>query len=331
MFQMVTFVLKRILYAIPLLILISMLSFIVIQAPPGDFLTTKMQELSIQYGTAAEQQVEALRHRYGLGRPIYIQYYMWIRGIILHGDFGLSFARNEPVTNIIARSLPITILITLLTLVFTWAVAIPIGVYSALRQHSFFDYFFTLIAFIGQSVPNFLLALVLMFVFYANFGWSLGGLFSPEFQGANWSWAKFEDMCSHLVLPIIVIGTAGTGGLVRVLRGMVLDELRKEYVSTARAKGLAERIVIWKHVMRIAILPTISTIGWVLPQIVSGEAITAVVLNLPTTGVAMLDALQAQDMYVAGSFVLLLSTLTIIGTLVSDILLAYLDPRIKYD
>ncbi len=328
---MFSYILRRVMYLIPTIIIISILSFAVIQAPPGDFMTTKLEQLSNQYGSAAKEQVAAMRQRYGLGQPIYKQYFSWIKGIILYGDFGISFSKNRPVREIIVNRLPTTILITIMTLAFTWIVGIPIGIYSAIKQHTPFDYFFTLVAFIGRSVPNFLLAMILMFIFYTKFGWSLGGLFSPHYLSEAWSWGKIADLGIHLILPIIVIGTAGTAGLVRVLRSMMLDELGKEYVRTARAKGLSERVVIWKHVVKIAILPIISTIGWILPQIVSGALITSIVLNLPTTGAAMFQALQSQDMYVAGSFVLLLSSLTVIGTLISDIALVKIDPRIRYD
>ena len=242
----------------------------------------------------------------------------------------MSFEENRPVKEILLSRIPPTILITTVTLLFIYIVAVPIGVYSAVKQYSLFDYIFTFFAFIGVATPNFLLALVLMFIFYEAFGWSLGGLYSQGFQGASWSLAKLIDLGKHLVLPVIVLGTAGTAGLVRVLRGTMLDEMRKAYVQTARSKGLAERIVLWKHIFRIAVLPVVSTIGWLLPAIISGEAITSIVLNLPTTGARLLDALKAQDMYVAGSFILILSTLTVIGTMISDILLAALDPRIKY-
>ncbi len=328
---MTTFILRRCLFIIPLLFLISVISFAVIQAPPGDYLTSQIEELRQQYGSAAERQIQALRQRYGLDQPMYIQYFNWIRNIIVDFDFGYSFAESRAVTEIIRARVPLTVLMTFVTLIFTWVVAIPIGVYSAVRQYTVFDYIFTFFAFIGRSIPNFLLALVLMFFFYTTLGWSLGGLFSPEFQGAPWSWAKVIDLARHLVLPVIVIGTAGTAGMVRVLRGMMLDELNKEYVQTARAKGLNERVVIWKHVFRIAVLPIISTVGWLLPRLVSGAMITSIVLNLPTTGARLFEALQHQDMYVAGSFILLLSSLTIIGTLISDILLAQIDPRIRYD
>ena len=328
---MIVFIIRRCLFILPLLFLISVVSFAVIQAPPGDYLTSQIQQLREQFGEAAEREIQTLRTRYGLDRPMYYQYYQWVTGIIFRLDFGQSFAENRSVRSIIANRLPFTVLMTLCTLLFTWAVAIPIGVLSAVKQYSPFDYVFTFFAFIGRSIPNFLLALVLMYIFYASFGWSLGGLFSQEYQRAPWSIGKVLDLARHLILPIIVIGTAGTAGMVRILRGMVLDELNKEYVQTARAKGLSERIVVWKHVFRIAVLPIVSTVGWLLPRLVSGAMITSIVLNLPTTGAAMLSALQTQDMYVAGSFVLLLSSLTIIGTLLSDIMLAQLDPRIRYD
>ncbi|MFW6036115.1 MAG: ABC transporter permease [Halothermotrichaceae bacterium] len=328
---MFAYIMRRCLYIIPTLILISIIAFAVIQAPPGDFLTSQIEQLRQQYGSAADRQIEAMRKRYGLGQPMYTQYFKWVTGILTRFDFGQSFAQNRSVKEIIIRRLPFTVLMTFCTLIFTWAVAIPIGVYSAVKQYTVFDYIFTFLAFIGRSIPNFLLALVLMYIFYANFGWSLGGLFSQDYQGAAWGVGKVLDLARHLILPIIVIGTAGTAGMVRILRGMMLDELNKEYVQTARSKGLSEKVVIWKHVFRIAVLPIISTIGWLLPRLVSGAMITSIVLNLPTTGAAMYSALSDQDMYVAGSFVLLLSTLTIIGTLISDILLAQIDPRIRYD
>ncbi len=328
---MLAYILRRTLFIIPTIILISLISFAVIQAPPGDFLTSQMSQLIEQYGSQADRQIEALRRRYGLGQPIYEQYLMWIKGIILRGDFGQSFAQNRAVKEIILERLPGTILITLSTLLFTYIVAIPIGVFSAVKQYTLFDYIFTFIAFIGRSIPNFLLALVLMGMIYTYLGWSVGGLFSAEYLVADWSWGRVLNLAKNLILPIIVIGTAGTAGMVRVLRGMVLDELGKQYVQTARSKGLSERTVIWKHIFRIAILPVISTIGWLLPRLVSGAVITAIVLNLPTTGPVLYNALMDQDMYIAGSFVLLLSTLTIIGTLISDILLAQIDPRIRYE
>lgn len=250
---------------------------------------------------------------------------------MLHGDFGRSFQWNEPVSKLIAARLPLTIVISLFTLIFTYVVAIPIGIYSATHQYSIGDYIFTVVGFIGLATPNFLLALVLMFIFYKYFGLSAGGLFSPHYQLAPWSVAKVIDMLKHLPIPVIVIGTAGTAGLIRVMRGCLLDELRKQYVITARAKGVAERVLLFKYPVRVAINPVISTIGWELPGIVSGETITAIVLSLPTTGPLLFRALMAQDMYLAGSTVMFLTSLTVIGTLLSDILLAWIDPRIRYE
>jgi len=328
---MFAYILRRCFYVIPILILVSIVSFIVIQLPPGDFLTSQLQQLEEQYGESVQSHIDVLRSRYGLDQPLYVQYFKWISGIFTRFDFGQSFQQRRAVKEIIMERLPYTFLITFTTLLFTWIVAIPLGVYSAIKQYSIFDYIFTLFAFIGQSIPNFLLALVLMYIFYSSFGWSLGGLFSPEYLISSWGIGKILDLAKHLVLPIIVIGTAGTAGVFRVLRGMMLDELNKDYVRTARAKGLTESIVIWKHVVRIAVLPLISTIGWVLPKLISGQVITSIVLNLPTLGVVLYQSLLNQDMYVAGSFILLSSTLTVIGTLISDILLAMFDPRIRYD
>jgi len=325
------YILRRCLYVIPVLILISIITFIVIQLPPGDFLTSQLQQLEEQYGDSVERQINILRRQYGLDQPLYVQYFKWVGGILTRFDFGGSFSQNRPVKEIIMERMPFTILITFCTLLFTWIVAIPIGVYSAVKQYSILDYVFTFLAFIGQSIPNFLLALVLMYFFYSNFGWSVGGLFSPEYLVSSWGIGKILDLGKHLVLPIIVVGTAATAGIVRVLRGMMLDELNKEYVQTARAKGLRERVVIWKHIFRIAVLPLVSTIGWLLPSLVSGQMITSIVLNLPTTGPILYQSLLNQDMYVSGSFILLLSTLTVTGTLISDILLALVDPRIRYD
>ncbi len=328
---MTAYIIRRCLYMVPTVFIISIVAFLVIQAPPGDFLTSYMAELQETLGPMSTREIEFLREQYGLDRPIWEQYLTWIWKIVSEGDFGPSLAQNRPVSEILWERIPLTIGITFLTLVFTWIVAIPLGVYSAVRQYSLFDYSFTFLAFLGRSIPEFMLALILMFLAYSLLGWSLGGLFSPEYQFAPWSFGKVVDLFKHLLLPIIVIGASGTAFLVRVLRGMVLDELGKLYVQTARAKGLAERVVIWKHVFRISMLPIISTVGWLLPQLVSGEVIASIVLNLPTTGSAMFTALRDQDMYLAGSFILILSLLTVIGTLVSDILLAVIDPRIRYD
>lgn len=328
---MFSYILRRILYMVPTLVLIALISFVIIQAPPGDFLTSQLDNLAQQYGNVAESQAELLRIRYGLDQPMHQQFLLWITGIVLRGDFGQSFSTNQAVSEILRERVPITIFVTLLTLIFTWAFAIPLGVTSAVKQYSGFDYTFTFVSFLGRSVPEFLVALVLMYFFYTTFGWSLGGLFSPEYDGAPWSLAKLLDFGRHLILPVVVVGMGGTAWLVRVMRGMVLDELGKQYVRTARSKGLSERAVIWKHVFKIAVLPIVSTIGWLLPQLVSGTMIVSIVLNLPTVGTSMFNALLSEDMYVSGSIVLIISVLTVIGTLLSDILLAVIDPRIRYD
>jgi peptide/nickel transport system permease protein len=314
----------------PTLLVISVISFLIIQLPPGDYLTSYIAALEETGETVDAEQVEALRKRYNLDEPIYIQYIKWMGGL-LQGDLGMSFEWNRPVKELIGERILLTVIISIFTLLFTWAVAIPIGIYSAVKQYSKLDYLFTFIGFIGLATPNFLLALIFMYVGYSVFGASAGGLFSPEYQNAAWSLAKFVDLLGHLWIPIIVIGTAGTAGLIRIMRGNLLDELRKQYVITARAKGIPKMKLLIKYPVRVAINPLISTIGWVLPGIVSGSVITAVVLGLPTTGPLLLRSLMNQDMYLAGSMVMILSSLTVVGTLISDLLLLWLDPRIRYE
>lgn len=327
---MLSYIARRVLYMIPTLLVISVISFTLIQLPPGDYLTSYIAQLSETGESVDEAVIASLKKRYGLDQPIYIQYFMWMNGV-LHGDFGQSFEWNKPVGELIWERLALTVTVSLFSLIFTYIVAIPIGIYSAIRQYSVGDYFFTFIGFLGLATPNFLLALVLMFLFYKYFGLSVGGLFSPQFVEAPWSLAKVMDMMNHMWIPVIVIGTAGTCGLIRVMRGCLLDELRKQYVITARAKGVSERFLLFKYPVRVAVNPIISTIGWTLPGIISGATITAIVLSLPTTGPLLLRSLMSQDMYLAGSFILLLATLTVIGTLISDILLAWVDPRIRYE
>jgi len=313
-----------------LLLLISVVAFIIIQLPPGDYLSTYIVNLQASGQTVSKAQLAALKKQYGLDLPMYAQYFKWMWKM-LHGDFGRSFEWNKPVSELIGERLVLTVVLSLFTLIFTYIVAIPIGIYSATHQYSVGDYAFTVIGFAGLATPNFLLALVLMFMFFKYFGLSIGGLFSPQYQLASWSLAKFVDMLKHLPIPIIVIGTAGTAWLIRVMRGCLLDELRKQYVITARAKGVAERTLLFKYPVRVAINPIISTIGWTLPGIVSGETITAIVLCLPTTGPLLFRALLSQDMYLAGSTVMFLSFLTVIGTFISDLLLVWIDPRIRYE
>ena len=327
---MARYILERILYAIPTLILISIVSFTIIQLPPGDFLTSYIAQLSQAGQTVDEATIAALTKRYGLEQPIYVQYFKWVWGM-LRGDFGQSFEWNRPVNTLIWERLALTVAISLCTLIFTWIVAFPIGLYSATHQYSVGDYFVSFLGFIGIAIPQFMLALILMWIAYSYFGQSVGGLFSPEYVEAAWGWAKIMDLLKHLWIPVIIIGMSGTAGLIRTFRANLLDELNKPYVTTARAKGVPERKLLYKYPVRIAMIPFISTVGWSLPGLISGETITSVVLSLPTTGPLLLRALQSQDMYLAGSFVMLLSILTVIGTLISDILLAWIDPRIRYE
>jgi peptide/nickel transport system permease protein len=320
----------RLLMMIPTIFVISVVSFIVIQLPPGDFLTSYVAGITARGETIDDATIQSLRNAYGLGQPIYVQYFKWIMGV-LHGDFGQSFTWRVSVSSLIWDRVWLTILVSMVTLLFTWLVAFPIGIYSAVRQYSILDYVFTFIGFIGVAVPGFLLALVLMVVAFAQFNMSVGGLFSPDFVDAPWSWERAVDLLKHLWIPVIVLGLSGTASLIRIMRANLLDELHKPYVVTARLKGQTEFKLLLRYPVRAALNPFVSTLGWTLPQLVSGSTIVAVVLSLPLTGPMMLQALLAQDMYLAGSFILILSVLTVIGTLVSDILLAWLDPRIRLD
>ena len=327
---MLRYVIKRIFYMIPTLFGISLIAFMIIQLPPGDYVTSMIASMSDSGANVDERQVERLREIYGFNDPIWVQYFKWIGGIVLRGDFGYSFEWNRPVADLIWERMGSTLGISLASLLFVWSVALPIGIYSAVRRHSVGDYVFTFIGFIGLGIPNFILALTLMYLSYRYFGQSVGGLFSPHYVEAPWSWGKLVDLLQHLWIPVIVIGTAGTAALIRVLRANLTDELHKPYVVTAKAKGLPEYKVVLKYPVRIALNPFVSAIGWVLPELVSGVTITAIVLNLPTAGPLLLRALVSQDMYLAGSFILLMGVLTLIGMLVSDLLLALLDPRIRF-
>jgi len=313
-----------------ILAVMSVTAFLIIQLPPGDYVEMYIHQLEISGQTVDEAEIASLRRQYGLDLPVYLRYFKWVWGI-LHGDFGRSLQWGKPVSELIGERLLLTVVVNLFTVIFTYAVAIPIGIYSATHQYSVGDYAFTIIGFAGLATPNFLFALVLMVLFYKYFGLSVGGLFSPEYTTASWSIAKFVNMLKHLPIPIIVIGTAGTAGLIRVMRGCLLDELRKQYVITARAKGVSERVLLFRYPVRVAVNPIFSTIGWMLPSIVSGGTITAIVLSLPTIGPLLYRALMSEDMYLAGSMVLLLSLLTIVGTFISDLLLLWIDPRIRYE
>lgn len=327
---MLSFILRRILLMIPIMILISFIIFFIIQLPPGDFLTSLTARRASQNEVLDSAMVMALRERYGLDQPMIVQYWMWISGIVLRGDFGQSFEWNMPVAGLIWGRLGMTLVVSVTTLLFVWLVSFPIGIYSAVRQHSPGDMAATFIAFLGLAIPNFLMALVLMYVSSRYFGLSVGGLFSPQYSNADWSWGRVWDLITHLWLPVLVLGSSGAAALIRIMRANLLDELNKPYVDIARARGVSEARLLFKYPVRVALNPFISTVGWVLPALISGEVITSIVLSLPTAGPLLLNALFAQDMYLAGGIILLLSIFTLIGTLISDILLAVFDPRIRY-
>lgn len=327
---MVGFIIRRIVYSLFLLFLVSIVGFTVIQLPPGDFLTVRIQELRNRGDLSAEIYAEQLRARYGLDKPFWMQYIIWITHFV-RGDFGWSFYYEKPVNELVGERIALTIVISVVTLIFTWALAIPIGVYSATHQYSWGDNLFTFLGFIGLSIPGFLLGLLLMFITVFYFNQSVGGLFSPEYVNAPWTFSKVIDLFRHLWIPVIIIGLSGTAGLIRIMRGNLLDILGQQYVLTARAKGLKESIVVWKHAVRVAINPLISSLGMSLPGIISGESLVSIVLNLPTTGPLFLEALTRQDMFLAGSFLMFLTTALVVGNFIADLALAWADPRIRYE
>ncbi len=327
---MLSYIIRRLVYMVVLLVMLSVATFIIIQLPPGDYLTTLVANMRRANVVLSEEAVAVLTERYGLGRPLHIQYLTWF-GNLLKGDMGESFIWEAPVTEIVGERLALTVTLSISTLIVTYLIAIPIGIYSATHQYSVADYSFTTLGFIGLATPNFLLALILMFLFYKYFGWSVGGLFSPEYQLAPWSLGKVIDLIKHFPIPLLVIGTAGAASLIRIMRATLLDELGKLYVITARAKGVSERSLLFRYPVRVAVNPVVSTIGWLLPETISGATLTAIVLSLPTVGPLLLRALEAQDMYLAGSMVMLLSALGILGTLISDLLLVVVDPRIRFE
>ncbi len=326
---MASYMLKRVLLALPTLVVVSVVTFFVIELPPGDFLTSYIAQLRAGGDYVDEMQIEKLRERYGLDKPVYVRYLKWVGGI-LEGDFGYSLEWKKPVVELIGDRVLFTFVLATVTMAATCLVAIPIGVLSATKQYSIIDHLATAMGFIGLGTPNFLMALVLMWVAYQYFDTSVGGFFSPEFQNAAWSWARVADFVKHLWLPVLVLGTNGTAAQIRTMRANLLDELHRPYVETARAKGLRERRVLWKYPVRLALNPFVSGAGWMLPQLFSGATITAVVLSLPTVGQMLLRSLQSQDMYLAGTLLLVMSVLTIAGTLVSDLFLGLMDPRIRF-
>jgi peptide/nickel transport system permease protein len=327
---MLRFLLRRFLTMIFTVFVISILTFIVIQLPEGDYVDILINRMISQGGQSPDPDTVAqLRELYGLSDPIPVQYIKWIGKILLRGEFGYSFTFQDDALKIISERLPTTFLLSLSSFFFVWAVSLFIGIYSAVNKYSVGDYIFSFIGFVGLAVPSFLLALICLYISYRYFDIAAIGLFSKEYANAPWSMERVIDLLQHLWVPMIVIGIGGTAGLIRTLRANLLDELNKPYVETARAKGLTERQLLWKYPVRHAMNPFISTIGWMLPGLVSGEVIVAIVLNLPTSGPVLYNALASQDMYVAAGFLLVLSFLTVIGTFVSDILLALLDPRIR--
>ena len=327
---MLGYILRRLLIALGTVWVISVISFAIIQLPPGDYVTSYIAQLMATGTLVTQEEAENLRIQYGLNQPMYAQYGRWV-WLMLQGNFGVSMEWQRPVMEVIGDRLLLTVLLAFAAVIFTWILALPIGIYSAVRQYSVGDYIFTFIGFIGLAVPSFLLALVVMYLSFAYFGASIGGLFSTEYLDAPWSLARVWDLCKHLWVPALILGTAGTAQLVRILRANLLDELRKPYVVTARAKGLSELRTILKYPVRVALNPFISTIGYTLPFLVSGSIIVSIVLSLPTVGPLLLKALIAQDMFLAGTIVLLLGLMTVIGTLVSDILLVWIDPRIRLE
>jgi peptide/nickel transport system permease protein len=327
---MVQYLIKRVITMAMTLVVISALVFIVIKLPPGDYLTTYIEELKAQGENVDQSRIEFLRARYGLDQPAWQQYLTWATGL-LRGDLGWSFEYDQPVAKVVGETLFLTVILKLATVLFIYAVAFPIGVYSATHQYSWADHGLTFLGFLGIAVPNFLFALVILYAANVWFGTSIGGLMDPSYIGEPWSWGKFGSLLAHLWAPVIVIGITGTAGMIRRLRANLLDELQKQYVTTARAKGMPERRLLLRYPMRVALNPFIADVGSLLPQLVSGAVIVSVVMSLPTSGPLLLSALQSQDTYLAGSFLMFLATLTVVGMFISDVALAILDPRIRLE
>ena len=325
---MLQFIFRRFLIFIPMLFLMSVVAFAIIQAPPGDFLTDYIAQLQATGELADESEVDALRSQYGLDRPLYVQYLKWVYGIV-QWDLGLSIEWRRPVKDLVNERLAMTVVLGVSTILFTWTLAIPIGILSAVKKYTAIDYFFTFLSYFGVGTPNFMIALVAMWFAFSWFGIKATGLFSDEYITAPWSIGKVIDMIKHLWLPMLILGTDGTARFTRIVRANLLDEMNKPYVETARAKGLPEWKVVLKYPVRIALNPFVSTAGLELPRLISGQLIVATVMSLPTIGPLLLRALLSQDMYMAGSIVLILTTLTLIGVLISDIVLAAMDPRIR--
>lgn len=334
---MLLYVVKRVLGMIPTLLVISLLIFFIIELPTGDYLSNQIDQLRASGEASSIAKIEFLRSQFSLDRPFIERYGIWLGAWpgpdgfdgLLQGNWGWSFEYEKPVSEVVGPTLPLTIILNMATILFVYVVSFPIGIYSATRQYSWGDYGFTLLGYLGLAVPNFLLGLILLYLMNRWFGLSVGGLMAPEYMGEPMSWAKAQSILGHLIVPTIVIGTAGTAGMIRRLRANLLDELHKQYVVTGRAKGLSERRLLVKYPLRMALNPFISDIGSLIPSLVSGSVIVSVVLNLPTVGPVLLGALQSQDQFLAGFILLFVALLTVIGMLVSDLLLAVLDPRIR--
>jgi peptide/nickel transport system permease protein len=319
---------QRLLVMIPTLIVISIAIFVIIQAPPGDWIETYIAQLEAQGEAVDPAKIEFLRKTYGLDLPFYMQYLKWAGGLV-QGDLGFSFEHSLPVNEVVGDRLWLTVVVSLASIVFVWVISFPIAVYSAVRQYSIGDYLFTFLGYIGLATPSFLLALILLYFAKEYFDISIGGLMDPQYMGAAWSWDKFQSILSHLWIPVLVIGLPGTAGMIRRLRANLLDELNKQYVTTGRAKGLPPGRLLVKYPLRISLNPFIADIGSLLPELISGSVIVSVVMSLPLTGPMLLDALRSQDMYLAGSFLMFMAFLTVVGVFISDIMLALLDPRIR--
>ena len=332
---MAAYIVRRTLLSVFTVFVISFVSWVIIQLPEGDYVDWYMQQAAEIYGDpnqkTNEEEREALREELGLNKPVLLQYWDWISDIVFHAEFGNAYTGGEwtPIRQLMAERLPPTVLLTGFTIAITWTLAIPIGIYSAMRQHSIGDYAFTFLGFTGLAVPDFLLGLVLMYLFFVWFDMSVGGLFSGEYESAPWSFGKVIDLLQHMIIPAIVLGTSGTAGLIRIMRNNLLDELDKPYVVTARAKGMINWRLVAKYPVRVAINPFVSSIGGMLPALISGSVIVSVVLSLPTLGPLILFALRFEDRYLAGTIVLALASLTVVGVLISDLLLLVVDPRIK--
>jgi peptide/nickel transport system permease protein len=328
---MLGYILRRMLLMIPTLLLVSVISFAAILLPPGDYLTSYAAQLRTEGENADEEAINSLRERYGLGQPVYVQYYKWVQGIITRGDWGQSMEWQRPVSQMIWQRLGLTLALAVFSLLISWFIAIPVGVYSATHQYSIPDYLMSTFSFLGVGVPAFLWALIIMYFAQTQLHLNVGGLFSEKFISAPWSWDKVVDLLKHIWIPALIVALVNTASDLRTTRANLLDEVNKPYVELARAKGLTEGRLIWKYPVRVALNPFISTVGWSLANRISDITLMSIVLSLETTGPMQLRALMSQDMYLAGSFLVLLSVLTVVGTLISDILLAWVDPRIRLE